>query len=233
MIMELLGCPTKFLSMVIKLHKEQHGQVRLNSNLSGSFSIINSVKQGCVLALTLFSIFFSMMIKQITEDLDDDSAVYICYCLDSSLFNLRRLHAHTKTLEQLFHNLLYANNTALVAHTKRPQQHLTSCFAEAAQLFGLEVSLKKTEVLHQPAPLEEYCSPHITTGGTELKAVHQFTYLGCAITSDAKIKKEVNRLAKANSAFGRLYKRVWNNKHLKKGTKISVYRAIMLYGSES
>jgi len=69
-------------------------------------------------------------------------------------------------------------------------------------------------------------------------SLRQFTYLGCTITSDAKIDKEVdNRLAKASCAFGRLYKRVWNNKHLKKNTKISVCRAVvlttLLYGSES
>jgi hypothetical protein len=41
--------------------------------------------------------------------------------------------------------------------------------------------------------------------------------------------KEVDkRLAKANTAFGRLYKRIWSNKHLKKSTKISVYRAVVL-----
>ncbi|XP_063595009.1 uncharacterized protein LOC134771986 [Penaeus indicus] len=211
MIMERLGCPPKFLSMVIQLHDDQRGQVRLNSDLSEPFPIVNGVKQGCVLAPTLFSIFFSMMLKQATEDLEDDEAVYIRYRLDGSLFNLRRLHAHTKTLEQLI---------------------------PAAQLFGLEVSLKKTEVLHQPAPREEYRPPHITIGETELKAVHQFTYLGCTITSDAKIDREVdNRLARANSAFGRLYKRVWNNRQLTKGTKISVNRAVvlttLLYGSES
>ena len=64
---------------------------------------------------------------------------------------------------------------------------------------------------------------------SELKAVHQFSYLGCVIPSDAKIDKEVdNRLAKANSAFGRLYKRVWNNKNLKEDTNISVYKAVVL-----
>ena len=103
---------------------------------------------------------------------------------------------------------------------------------------GLEISLKKTEVLYQPAPREEYRSPHITIGQSELKSVHQFSYLGCTISSDAKIDKEIdNRLAKGNSAFGRLYKRVWHNKHLKKATKISVYRAVvlatLLCGSES
>ena len=238
LIMERLGCPPKFLGMIIQLHEDQRGQVRLNSDLSEPFPIGNGVKQGCVLAPTRFSIFFSMMLKQATEDLDDDDAVYIRYRPDGCLFNLRRLQAHTKTLEQLIHDLLFTDDAALVIHTERALQCLTSCFAEAAQLFGLEVSLKKMEVLHQPAPREEYHPPHITICETELKAVHQFTYLGCTITSDAKIDREIdNRLAKAYSAFGRLYKRVWNNSHLKKGTKVGVYRAVvistLLYGSES
>ena len=102
LIMERLGCPPKFLSMVIQLHEDQHGLIRLNSNLSESFPIVNGVKQGCVLAPTLFSIFFGMILKNAMEALDGDNAVYIRYRLDGSLFNLRRLQAHTKTLEQLF-----------------------------------------------------------------------------------------------------------------------------------
>ena len=138
----------------------------------------------------------------------------------------------------MFRDLLFADDAAFVTHTESALQRLTSCFAEAAQLFGLEFSLKKTDVLYQPASQEEYCLPHITIGETVLKTVHQFTYLRCIITSDAKIDREVdNRPAKLNSAFGRLSNRVWKNKHLKKGTKISVYRAvvltILLYGSES
>ena len=87
------------------------------------------------------------MLKQVIEDLDDDSVVYMHYHFDNSLFNLRRLHAHTKTFEWLFCDL-FTDDAAFVIHTKRALQHLTSCFAEAAQLFRLEVSLKKTAVLH-------------------------------------------------------------------------------------
>ena len=101
LILERLSCPPKFLSMIIQLHEGQHGQVRLNNDLSEPFPIVNGVKQGCVLAPTLFSIFFSMMLKRAMEGLDGDDAVYICYRLDGSLFNLRRLQAHTKTLRQL------------------------------------------------------------------------------------------------------------------------------------
>ena len=229
LILERLGCPPKFLQMVIQLHENQRGQVRLNGDLSEPFPISNGVKQGCVLAPTLFSIFFTMMLKQATVDLDDDEGVYVRYRLHGSLFNLRRLQAHTKTQERLIQNLLFADDAALVAHTERALQRMTSCFADASRLFGLEVSLKKTEVLHQPTPREEYRPPHISIGDTELKSTQQFTYLGCTISSDAKIDKEIdNRLAKANSSFGRLYKRVWNNKCLKCKTKIRVYRAVVL-----
>ena len=229
LILERLGCPPKFQQMVIKLHENQRGQVRLNGDLSEPFPISNGVKQGCVMAPTLFSIFFTMMLKQATADLDDDKGVYVRYRLHGSLFNLRRLQAHTKTQERLIQNLLFADDAALVAHTERALQRMTSCFADASRLFGLEVSLKKTEVLHQPTPREEYRPPHISIGDTELKSTQQFTYLGCTISSDAKIDKEIdNRLAKANSSFGRLYKRVWNNKCLKCKTKIRVYRAVVL-----
>ena len=238
LILERLGCPPKFLNTIIQLHEGQQGQVKLNSESSEPFPITNGVKQGCVLAPTLFSIYFSMVLNQAMGGLDNKDAVYIRYRPDGNLFDLRRLKARTKTTDRIIRDLLFADDAALVAHSESALQQITTCFAEAARLFGLEVSLKKTEVLHQPAPRETPRSPHIFIGEAELRSVTQFTYLGCIITPDAKIDREVdNRLAKASRAFGRLYKRVWSNKHLRKDTKSKVYRAVvlttLLYGSES
>ena len=86
--------------MITQLHEDQQGQVRLNSDFSKPFPIVDGVKQDCVLATTMFSILFSMMLKQAMKDLDDEHAVYIRYRFNGSLFNLRRLQAHTKTCEQ-------------------------------------------------------------------------------------------------------------------------------------
>ena len=80
------------------------------------------------------------MLQQAT-DLVDEDGVYIRYRPEGSLFNLRQFQAHTKTMEQLIRELLFADDVALVAHTETALQRLTSCFTEAAQLFGLEVSL--------------------------------------------------------------------------------------------
>ena len=237
-VMKRLGCPSKFLTMIMELHEGQMGQVRLGNDLSQPFSICNGVKQGCVLASTLFSVFFSMMLSHAFQDLDDEDAVYIRYRLDGNLFNLRRLKAHTKTLQVLVRELLFADDAALVAHTEAALQRLVSCFADSAHLFGLEVSLNKTEVLYQPAPCEAHHPPHVSINKTELNAVQYFKYLGSIISSDAKFEKEIDhRLSAANRAFGRLHKRVWRNKELRQETKINLYRAVvlstLLYGSES
>ena len=85
--------------MVIQLHEHQQGQVRHGNDLSEPFPIVSGVKQD-VLAPSLFSIFSSMMLQQAMKDADDEDGVYIRYHTDGSLFNLRRLQAHTKTLEQ-------------------------------------------------------------------------------------------------------------------------------------
>ena len=111
-------------------------------------------------------------------------------------------------------------------------------FAVACTNFGLTISIKKTEVLHHPAPGKRYTEPNITINGQRLKAVDKFTYLGSTLSRNVVIDDKVDaRLAKANSAFGRLNKSVWNRRGITLETKIKVYRAAvlttLLYGSET
>ena len=87
--------------MVIQLQENQHGKISLNGDLSEPFTITNGVKQGCFMTQALFSIFLSTMLKQATDDLDNEDGVYVRYRLDDNLFNLRRLRAHTNTQERL------------------------------------------------------------------------------------------------------------------------------------
>ncbi|KAJ7407976.1 hypothetical protein BTVI_61349 [Pitangus sulphuratus] len=181
-----VASPPKFLKMITSLHEDQRGQVRYGDALSEPFPIANVVKQGCVLTPTLFTIFFSIMLQRAMADLDNENSIYVRYRTDGSLFNLRRLKAHTKTLNHLVRELLYADGAALITHTEVALQRSTPCFAEAAELSALEVILKKTEVLYQPAPQEVSHHPHVTIGETELKSVQQFNYPGSTISLDVK-----------------------------------------------
>ena len=74
------------------------------------------------------------------------------YRLDGSLFNLRRLTAKTKSLQILLQEVLFADDCTPVAHVESDLQMMLDRFSEAPKLFGLTVSLGKTEVLHQLAP---------------------------------------------------------------------------------
>ena len=159
------------------------------------------------------------------------NGIFIRFRTDGSLFNIWRLLARTKTIEELITELL-------LAHTGEALQHIINRFSDAAKNFGFTISLKKTEVLYQPPPREAYSPSHIGIDGTNLKAVEHFTYLGSVIPSDATVSKILdNRLSKASSSFGRLSKRVWQRHSLRLFTKLQVYRAVvvttLLYGAET
>ena len=115
-------------------------------SLSGSFLISTSVKQGCILAPTLFSVFFSIMLCEAKEVLPD--GIYICFRTDSSLFNLPHLLACMKTIEELITELLFVDDCALLAYTEEALQCIVNLFSDVAKNFGPNISLKKTNPLH-------------------------------------------------------------------------------------
>ena len=61
------------------------------------------------------------------------------------------------------------------AATEADIHHSVDMFTEAYINFGPTVSLKDTELMHQPAPGKTYTEP-ITINGLQLNAVNKFTY---------------------------------------------------------
>jgi len=109
-------------------------------------------------------------------------------------------------------------------------QHCLDRLSAACDNFGLTISTTKTEVMFQPAPGKDYCSPAFTIKCQLLPVIDKFTtYLGSTLSRLVHIDNEVvNRISKASSAFGRLRKNVWNRKGLSLSTKLKVYKAIVL-----
>ena len=58
-ILHQIGCPPKLLNFIKSFHDGSRGTVKFDGNSSEDFDINIGVKQGCVLAPTLFTIFFS------------------------------------------------------------------------------------------------------------------------------------------------------------------------------
>ena len=235
-IMSKFGCPAKFINIVKQFHVGMMARVQDNGEASEAFPVTNGVKQGCTFAPTFFSIMFSAMLSDAFRD--SNLGISLTYRTDGSIFNIRRLQAKTKVSETTVNDLLFADDCALNSISETNMQESVDKFANACDSFGLTISTKKTEVLHQPAPGKPYHEPNIQVNGERLKAVDKFTYLGSTLSRNVTIDDEVQcRLAKASSAFGRLSQQVWNRRGIRLETKIKVYRAAvittLLYGCES
>ena len=130
-IMEKYGCPEKFIT-IRQFHDSIHARVQDNEESSVAFPITNEVKQGCVLAPTLFSIMFSVMLFDAFSGLDN--RIDIQYLTGDSVFNLRKLEAKTKVKTDIINELLFADDCALNAITKA---NLQNKFSMACDNFGL------------------------------------------------------------------------------------------------
>ena len=62
-VLPKIGCPLKHQCMVESFHINTNGTVHSNGSSSELFEIRSGVKQGCVLAPTLFGVFFGLLLK--------------------------------------------------------------------------------------------------------------------------------------------------------------------------
>ena len=109
--------------------------------------------------------------------------------------------------------LLFADDSALVAHSAEEMQKIVDTFSDATKNFGLNINIKKTEVLYQPNSTRTR-EEDIMVDGNMLNSVLEFTYLGSTISSNGCIDDEIQRRrAKGSAFFGQLRQRLWNNYH--------------------
>ena len=101
--------------------------------------------------------------------------------------------------------------------------------SDSCDNYDLTISIKKTEVVYQPAPGKPYKEPTIAVKGQRLQVVGKFTYLGSSLSRVVHIDDEVNaRIAKACAAFGRLCGSVWDRSGIRLDAKLKVYKAVVL-----
>ena len=118
LILQKIGCPPKVLAFITAFHKNMQSTVCFDGASSDAFPVSSGVKQGCVLAPTLFRIFFSMVL-QYAFFTDSPEGVYVQTRSDGKLFNIARLRAKTKTYEVLIRELLFADDAVLTSSQRR------------------------------------------------------------------------------------------------------------------
>ena len=237
-ILRRSGCPQKFTKLVRLLHDGMEARVRVGSLESDPFDVSRGVKQGCTLAPILFNLYVSYITRLLASQVGPDCGININYRIDRNLFDLKKLKARTKVKHSWFLELQYADDCAILSHSRTGLQEAISQVAELYSRFGLEINVRKTEVLHWTGENSEATGSDITINGVPLQVANSFKYLGAYIADDCKLDSEINnRICQASRALGRLRDRVFGNHNLSLQTKIKVYTAIclstLLYGSEA
>ena len=198
-IMSKFGCPDKFIQVVRQLHDGMQAQVLDDRESSTPFPVTNGVKQGCVLAPTLFSMMFSAMLTDAFREANP--GMDIRYRTDGRLFNLRRLQAKTKVPVDKLRGFLFADDCALNAGSAEDMQHSMDLFSNAFSNFGLTISTKKTEVMYQPATKKTLSRTYCTSERAEASnygqvcVPRQHSFSQCKCTSTMRPMLESQRRA--------------------------------------
>jgi len=112
-ILQKFGCPDKLTELIASFHNGMQARVQENGDTSDPFQVRNGVKQGCVLAPTLFSILFAAMLLDAFHECN--RGVYIRFRTDEKLFNLQRLKAKTRV--RPYYEIFYLLMTVHWLHT--------------------------------------------------------------------------------------------------------------------
>ena len=227
-VLQRFGCPDHLVEMIKLFHDGMGGRVVVGGQETERFNITHGTKQGCVLAPTLFSLFLTVVLLIMNREIED--GIFINTRSDGQLFRLSRLRAKTKTRRELVTELLFADDTALVAHDEEQLQNMVNVFAGTARKIGLQVNTQKTEVLYQPSPENTNPTPpRIVIDGEPLKVVENFKYLGSTVTIDNRADKEIScRIQNACASYGKLESKLWKRAGIRLATKCKVYKAVVL-----
>uniref|UniRef100_A0A803T403 Reverse transcriptase domain-containing protein n=1 Tax=Anolis carolinensis TaxID=28377 RepID=A0A803T403_ANOCA len=227
-ILQKIMCPDKFVNILRLLHDDMMATV-LDSNGSQSdpFKVESGVKLGCVIAPTLFSIFIAMILHLVNGKLP--TGVEIIYRTDGKLFNLRRLKAKTKVTTTSIIELQYADDNVVCAYSEDDLQATLNTFTEPYEKLGLSLNIEKTKVLFQQAPSNPSAMPGIQLNGVTLENIDHFRYLGSHLSTKVNIDTEIQpHLSSASAAFFRMKQRVFDDRDIRRDTKVLVYKAIVL-----
>ncbi|XP_046978621.1 uncharacterized protein LOC124544203 [Vanessa cardui] len=231
-LLEIVGCPPKLLKLIRSFHEETKGSAVFDGKMSEPFDMRRGVRQGCVLAPTLFGIFFSLLLKVACGD--KQQGVHLHTRIDGKLFNIALLKSKRNRVDMFADSLLFADDAAFIATSSYELQTMMDKFSHACNLFSMSINAKKTLIFAQGFAEK----PVILLHGVPLDVVNKFCYLGSTVTSNLSLSADIDiRIGKAATMFGKLRTRVWDNNHLTVRTKILVYQAwilsILLYGAET
>ena len=136
--------PEKLLTIICALHEDCNAAVRAYGKTSNMFSVTSGIRQGCVLAPTLFNFYFDTAIQMaMNVHRQEERGINVAYLLDADLMGKRE----SLKLETLVADLEYADDMALLADNWADLTTMLDSLASTCKKLDLTISCKKTKTL--------------------------------------------------------------------------------------
>ena len=228
------GIPQSMLKVICSLHDGMRAEVIIDGQVAPEFEVSNGLRQGCVIAPTLFNLYFNLAIEQWRGQCSEFGVDVLYKCGGKLVGERTRRPSQTRISE-----LLFADDAAAVSTTRKGMERAAKALDGVISEWGLTLNIQKTKLLVAGTlGNEQEATRPLKLDGGEIECVTDFKYLGSILESKGGVVKEVGkRIAEASCAFGALRKPVFKDWNLSLRTKRLIYRGVvlgvLLYGSET
>jgi hypothetical protein len=220
----LYGVHDKLIRLLQDLHTDNMSRVRLDGQVGTEFKVTSGVRQGCVIAPTLFNVFIDMVVRKALSRMPAGKGISI----------QKRGPHNTDSIEHVV-MLMYADDVVLMAHDVMVLREMLKRLDETATEFGMQINASKTEIQvlnGMPADIPPLV---LSTGAVKLTQV--FKYLGSWTEEDGGMEKEIGMRKNAALGVFNSFRAMWGNKKLRVVHKMAVYNSFVLphfmYGCEA
>ena len=192
------------------LYAGQEATVRTGHGTTDWLKIGKEVHQGCILSPFLFNL----------------HAEYITWNagLDDS-------QAGIKTAWRNINNLIYADDTTLMAESEEELKSLLMKVKEESEKVGLKLNIQKTKIMAS-SPITSW-----ETDGETVETVTDFIFLGSKITADGDCSHEITRHLLLGRKIMTNWDSILKSRDITLPTKVHLVKAtvfpVVMYGCES
>lgn len=219
-VMRVYGLGGRVLRGIMSFYEDGRACVRVGEKMSESFEVKMGLRQGCVMSPWLFNIFMDGVVREVYTRVNEAGV---------------KLSGEGER-DWVLSQLLFADDTALVAESAEQLQCLVQEFGGVCKRRKLRVNVDKSKVMRIGGS-EEPEVLNIRLNGEVMEVVDSFKYLGSCFSSDGGVKGDVcMRIQEGVKAFGAM-KKVWNERNVTLEVKRELYERIVvptvMYGSET
>ena len=205
-VLRLYGIGGRLLNAVKSFYVESRACVRVRNSESDWFDVKVGLRQGCVMSPWLFNMYIDGVMREMTATVGEVGVEMV----------------GENGEEWKLNQLLFADDTALVAESEEALQRLVGEFDRVCSRRKLRVNVGKSKVMRTTRS-GEGAGMNVSLGGRQLEEVESFKYLGSHIVRDGTIAEEVKyRVKEASKCMGGL-KSVMSNRTLGMAAKRRLY----------